>query len=39
MNEPQENKITYACFQMWEPFRQSLIEQHRFYIEQGKKKL
>lgn len=34
---PGENRRRY--FQMWEPFRQSLLEEHRFYIEQGKKKL
>lgn len=26
-------------FQMWEPFRQSLIESHLFYIEEAKKRL
>ena len=39
MNEPEENKNSYAYFQMWEPFRQSLIEKHRFYVDQGKRKL
>lgn len=34
---PDESRRRY--FQMWEPFRQSLLEEHRFYIEQGKKKL
>lgn len=34
---PDKYRLRY--FQMWEPFRQSLIEEHRFYIEQGKKKL
>ena len=38
-NQPEENTDKYSYFQMWEPFRQSLVEQHRFYIEQGKKKL
>lgn len=29
----------YVCFQMWEPFRQSLISGHRFYVEQAQKRL
>lgn len=37
--EADESNNTYAYFQMWGPLRQSLIEQHRFYIEQGKMKL
>lgn len=28
-----------VLFQMWEPFRQSLIGQHNFYIEQAKARL
>lgn len=37
---PHEKKIIKTnLFQMWEPFRQSLIEENRFYLEQGKKKL
>lgn len=35
--EPKQNGI--VLFQMWEPFRDSLIEEHRFYLDQGKKKL
>ena len=26
-------------FQMWEPFRQNLIAEHRFYVEQARKRL
>lgn len=29
----------YVLFQMWEPFRQSLIERHLFYVEQARKRL
>ncbi|MGF1548070.1 MAG: hypothetical protein ACFCUG_12170 [Thiotrichales bacterium] len=29
----------YALFQMWEPFRQSLIKGHSFYVEQARKRL
>jgi len=29
----------YAVFQMWGPFRQSLIRRHQFYVEQAKKRL
>lgn len=29
----------YALFQMWEPFRQSLIKSHSFYVEQARKRL
>lgn len=29
----------YVLFQMWEPFRQSLIEEHLFYVEQARKRL
>lgn len=29
----------YALFQMWEPFRQSLIAGHLFYVEQARKRL
>lgn len=29
----------YVMFQMWEPFRQSLIKGHSFYIEQARKRL
>ena len=29
----------YALFQMWEPFRQSLIKGHLFYVEQARKRL
>jgi len=28
-----------VLFQMWEPFRQKMIEEQRFYLDQGKKKL
>lgn len=28
-----------VLFQMWEPYRQSLIAQHNFYIEQAKTRL
>jgi hypothetical protein len=28
-----------VLFQMWEPFRQSVIEENRFYLEQAKGKL
>ena len=29
----------YVLFQMWEPFRQSVIAGHRFYVEQAQKRL
>lgn len=29
----------YVLFQMWEPFRQSLIKGHLFYVEQAQKRL
>lgn len=29
----------YVLFQMWEPFRQSLIRRHLFYVEQARKRL
>ncbi|WP_439684239.1 HEPN AbiU2-like domain-containing protein [Cupriavidus oxalaticus] len=29
----------YALFQMWGPFRQSLIKGHSFYVEQARKRL
>ncbi|HHV7522376.1 TPA: hypothetical protein ACUNF5_003885 [Burkholderia orbicola] len=29
----------YVRFQMWEPFRQSLIKGHAFYVEQARKRL
>jgi len=29
----------YVLFQMWEPFRQSLMKAHLFYIEQARKRL
>lgn len=29
----------HALFQMWEPFRQSLIGRHLFYVEQARKRL
>lgn len=29
----------YVLFKMWEPFRQSLIEAHLFYVEQARKRL
>lgn len=29
----------YVLFQMWEPFRQSLMEGHLFYVEQARKRL
>lgn len=29
----------YVLFQMWEPFRQSLIQSHLFYLEQAQKRL
>ncbi|MDT6995080.1 hypothetical protein [Burkholderia cenocepacia] len=29
----------YVLFQMWEPFRQSLMKGHLFYIEQARKRL
>ena len=29
----------YALFQMWGPFRQSLIKAHSFYVEQARKRL
>ncbi|MBG58804.1 MAG: hypothetical protein CMK46_11050 [Porticoccus sp.] len=29
----------YSLFQMWEPFRQSLIAGHLFYVEQARKRL
>lgn len=31
--------VRYSLFQMWEPFRQSLIAGHLFYVEQAKKRL
>jgi hypothetical protein len=30
---------SYVLFQMWEPFRQSLIKGHLFYVEQARKRL
>ena len=30
---------TYVLFQMWGPFRQSLIDGHLFYVEQARKRL
>jgi hypothetical protein len=29
----------YVLFQMWEPFRKSLIAEHLFYVEQARKRL
>lgn len=29
----------YVLFQMWKPFRQSLIKEHSFYVEQARKRL
>lgn len=29
----------YVLFQMWMPFRQSLIERHSFYVDQARKRL
>jgi hypothetical protein len=29
----------YVSFKMWEPFRQSLIKGHLFYVEQAQKRL
>ncbi|VWD65303.1 hypothetical protein [Burkholderia contaminans] len=29
----------YVLFQMWEPFRQSLVKGHAFYVEQARKRL
>ncbi len=29
----------YVLFQMWEPFRQSLIKGHLFFVEQARKRL
>lgn len=31
--------MTYALFQMWSDFRQSLIRRHQFYVEQAQKRL
>ncbi|MCM3609416.1 hypothetical protein M4D49_28430 [Cupriavidus pauculus] len=28
-----------VLFHMWDPYRQSLIEGHRFYVEQARKRL
>lgn len=30
---------SYVLFQMWGPFRQSLIDEHLFYVEQARKRL
>lgn len=35
----ETKKHDTVLFQMWEPFRQKIIEEHRFYLDQGKKKL
>lgn len=32
-------KGKYSLFQMWEPFRRSLVAGHLFYVEQAKKRL
>ncbi len=29
----------YVLFQMWEPYRQSLIKSHQFYVEQARKRV
>jgi hypothetical protein len=29
----------YVLFQMWEPYRQSLIKRHQFYVEQARKRV
>lgn len=29
----------YVLFQMWEPFRQALIERHKFYVYQARTRL
>ncbi|OYU30956.1 MAG: hypothetical protein CFE39_10675 [Comamonadaceae bacterium PBBC2] len=34
-----ENKLSIVGFQMWGPFRQSLMDEHRFYIEQARTRL
>ncbi|WP_210013919.1 hypothetical protein [Pseudomonas palmensis] len=34
-NKP--HAVTY--FDIWDPWRESIIEQHRFYVDQGRKKL
>lgn len=31
--------MSFMAFQMWEPMRQAWMEEHRFYIEQAKKRL
>jgi hypothetical protein len=31
--------VTYVLFQMWGPFRQSMIDGHLFYVEQARKRL
>jgi hypothetical protein len=31
--------MSYVLFQMWGPFRQSLIDGHKFYVEQARKRL
>ena len=35
----QSKKRPTVLFQVWEPFRQSVIEENRFYLEQAKGKL
>ncbi|MCU0119954.1 hypothetical protein N8H74_16950 [Pseudomonas sp. B2M1-30] len=37
--EHKKRKRPVTCFDMWDPWRESVIEQHRFYVEQGKSKL
>jgi len=31
--------VSVLAFQMWEPFRQGLMAEHRFYVEQARKRL
>lgn len=35
----QNEKRPTVLFQVWEPFRQSVIEENRFYLEQAKGRL
>lgn len=36
-NNVKPRPVTY--FKIWEPWRESVIEQHRFYVDQGRNKL
>lgn len=35
----RESEVSRLLFQMWEPFRQNLMAEHRFYVEQAHKRL